>query len=61
MAVQRRKWVFICFGLYFSIFLYDLDNTIAADIQSAVVDLMKKSRNWLGWVLDFPWDRLLRS
>jgi hypothetical protein len=37
-AVQGWKWAFVCFGLYFSIFLYGLDNTIAADIQSAVVD-----------------------
>jgi hypothetical protein len=52
-AVQRWKWVFICFGLYYSAFLYGLDNTIAADTQSAVVDLMKTFRSWLGWVLDF--------
>jgi hypothetical protein len=37
-VVQGWKWVFVCFGLYFSIFLYGLDNTIAADIQSAIVD-----------------------
>jgi hypothetical protein len=37
-AVQGWKWVFVCFGLYFSIFLCGLDNTIAADIQSSVVD-----------------------
>jgi hypothetical protein len=37
-AVQGWKWAFVCFGLYFSIFLYGSDNTIAADIQSAVVD-----------------------
>jgi hypothetical protein len=55
------KWAFICFGLYFAIFLYSLDNTIAADIQSDVVDLGKTSRSWLVWVLDFTWYQLLRS
>lgn len=37
-AVTGWKWVLVCFGLYCAIFLYGLDNTIAADIQSAVLD-----------------------
>jgi hypothetical protein len=37
-TVKGWKWVLICVGFYFSAFMYGLDNTIAADIQSAVVD-----------------------
>lgn len=37
-AVTGWKWVFVCVGLYCAIFLYGLDNTVAADIQSAVVE-----------------------
>lgn len=37
-AVTGWRWVLVCFGLYCAIFLYGLDNTIAADIQSAVLD-----------------------
>lgn len=37
-AVTGWKWFFICVGLYCAIFLYGLDNTVAADIQSAVVE-----------------------
>lgn len=37
-AVTGWKWVLVCVGLYCAIFLYGLDNTIAADIQSAVLD-----------------------
>jgi hypothetical protein len=37
-TVKGWKWILICVGFYFSAFLYGLDNTIAADIQSAVVD-----------------------
>lgn len=37
-AITGWKWVLVCVGFYFSAFLYGLDNTIAADIQSAVVD-----------------------
>ncbi|EEA24238.1 multidrug resistance protein B, putative [Talaromyces marneffei ATCC 18224] len=37
-AVTGWRWILVCFGLYCAIFLYGLDNTIAADIQSAVLD-----------------------
>ncbi|ORX96462.1 putative multidrug resistance protein B [Clohesyomyces aquaticus] len=37
-AVTGFKWVLICAGLYCAIFLYGLDNTVAADIQSAILD-----------------------
>lgn len=37
-AVTGWKWILICAGLYCAIFIYGLDNTIAADIQSAVLD-----------------------
>lgn len=49
-AVTGFRWVLICAGFYFSGFLYGLDNTIAADIQSAVIesfgDVSKLA--WLG-------------
>jgi hypothetical protein len=32
------KWVLTCFALYSSAFLYGLDNTIVADIQSAAIE-----------------------
>ena len=53
-AVKGWKWVFVCFGLYFSIFLYGLDNTVVADIQSAVVDTYGDVSQlaWLG--VGFP-------
>ena len=53
-AVKGWKWVFVCFGLYFSIFLYGLDNTVVADIQSAVVDTYGNVSQlaWLG--VGFP-------
>jgi hypothetical protein len=37
-AVTGWKWIIVCAGFYASGFLYGLDNTIAADIQSAVLD-----------------------
>ncbi|KAH8586122.1 MFS multidrug transporter-like protein [Bisporella sp. PMI_857] len=37
-AVQGWKWIFVCVGLYLAILLYGLDNTIAADIQGAIVE-----------------------
>ncbi|KAI9695392.1 MAG: hypothetical protein M1820_008647 [Bogoriella megaspora] len=37
-AVTGWKWILICVGLYCGCFLYGLDNTIAADIQSVVVE-----------------------
>jgi hypothetical protein len=49
-TVTGLRWVLICAGFYFSGFLYGLDNTIAADIQSAVIesfgDISKLA--WLG-------------
>lgn len=36
--VTGWKWILVCIGLYCAIFLYGLDNTVAADIQSAIVD-----------------------
>ena len=49
-TVEGWKWVLVCFGFYFSTFLYGLDNTIAADIQSAVVDTYGdiSKLSWLG-------------
>ena len=49
-AVRGWKWVLVCVGFYFSGFLYGLDNTIAADIQSAVVDTYGdiSKLTWLG-------------
>jgi hypothetical protein len=49
-TVTGLKWVLVCVGFYFSGSLYGLDNTIAADIQSAVIeslgDISKLA--WLG-------------
>jgi hypothetical protein len=49
-TVKGWKWVFVCVGFYLCSFLYGLDNTIAADIQGAVVetygDISKLT--WLG-------------
>jgi hypothetical protein len=49
-AVTGLKWIIVCVGFYASGFLYGLDNTIAADIQSAVLesfgDISKLT--WLG-------------
>lgn len=49
-TVTGWKWIVICVGFYVATFLYGLDNTIAADIQSAVLgtygDISKLS--WLG-------------
>ncbi|RAL64802.1 hypothetical protein DID88_001399 [Monilinia fructigena] len=49
-TVTGWKWIVICIGFYVATFLYGLDNTIAADIQSAVLrtygDISKLS--WLG-------------
>jgi hypothetical protein len=49
-TVKGWKWVLVCVGFYFSAFLYGLDNTIAADIQSAVVDTYGdiSKLTWLG-------------
>lgn len=49
-TVEGWKWVLVCIGFYFSGFLYGLDNTIAADIQSAVVDTYGdiSKLTWLG-------------
>ncbi|TGO91313.1 hypothetical protein BPOR_0031g00020 [Botrytis porri] len=50
ITVTGWKWIVICVGFYVATFLYGLDNTIAADIQSAVLgtygDISKLS--WLG-------------
>jgi len=49
-SITGFKWVLVCAGFYFSAFLYGLDNTITADIQTAVIesfgDISKLS--WLG-------------
>jgi hypothetical protein len=49
-TVTGLKWVLICAGFYFSGFLYGLDNTIAADIQSAVIESFEdiSKLSWLG-------------
>ncbi|OKL63437.1 hypothetical protein UA08_01987 [Talaromyces atroroseus] len=53
-AVTGWKWVLVCAGLYCAIFLYGLDNTIAADIQSSVLDTFGDVGQ-LAWIGDgFP-------
>jgi len=49
-SVHGLKWVLVCCGIYFSAFLYGLDNTIAADIQDAVIDTYGdiSKLTWLG-------------
>jgi hypothetical protein len=49
-TVKGWKWFLICVGFYFSAFMYGLDNTIAADIQSAVIDTYGdiSKLTWLG-------------
>jgi hypothetical protein len=48
--IKGIKWIIICVGFYIADFLYGLDNTVAADIQSAVLgtygEITKLS--WLG-------------
>ncbi|PQE05532.1 HC-toxin efflux carrier TOXA protein [Rutstroemia sp. NJR-2017a BBW] len=48
--IKGIKWFIICVGFYIADFLYGLDNTVAADIQSAVLgtygEITKLS--WLG-------------
>ena len=60
-AVTGWKWVLVCVGLYCAIFLYGLDNTVAADIQSAVVDTYGEIGQ-LAWIgTDFRWGLLQLS
>ena len=49
-AITGFKWGLVCAGFYASAFLYGLDNTIAADIQSAVVEQFDdiSKLTWLG-------------
>lgn len=53
-AVTGFKWILVCAGLYSAIFLYGLDNTIAADIQSAILETYGEVSQ-LAWIgLGFP-------
>jgi hypothetical protein len=49
-TITGWKWILVCAGFYASCFLYGLDNTIAADIQSAVLDSFGdiSKLTWLG-------------
>jgi MFS family permease len=53
-AYGPLKWFFICVALYSSAFLYGLDNTIVADIQSAAIGTFGEVEKlaWLG--IGFP-------
>jgi MFS family permease len=44
------RWILVCIALYLSIFMYGLDTTIAADVQSAVVETFGSVGKlaWLG-------------
>lgn len=44
------RWVLVCIALYLSVFMYGLDTTIAADVQSAVVETFGSVGKlaWLG-------------
>lgn len=44
------RWILVCVALYLSIFMYGLDTTIAADVQSAVVETFGSVGKlaWLG-------------
>ncbi|CAK7235854.1 hypothetical protein SCUCBS95973_009408 [Sporothrix curviconia] len=48
--ITGLRWVVICVALYLSIFMYGLDTTIAADVQSAVVETFGSVGKlaWLG-------------
>jgi hypothetical protein len=48
--IHGFRWILVCTGFYLSAFLYGLDNTIAADIQSAVLDTYGEIEKltWLG-------------
>jgi hypothetical protein len=53
-AVTGFKWILVCAGLYSAIFLYGLDNTIAADIQSAILETYGEISQ-LAWIgIGFP-------
>ncbi|KAI0532780.1 major facilitator superfamily domain-containing protein [Xylaria digitata] len=53
-SVQGFRWALICVAVYSSNFLYGLDNTIVASIQSAVVSSFGHV-NQLGWLgVGFP-------
>lgn len=49
-SVNGWKWVLVCGSIYVTGFLYGLDNTIAADIQGAVVERFHEvsQLSWLG-------------
>lgn len=44
------RWILVCIALYLSTFMYGLDTTIAADVQSAVVETFGSVGKlaWLG-------------
>ncbi|CAK7237970.1 hypothetical protein SBRCBS47491_010227 [Sporothrix bragantina] len=48
--ISGFRWVVICIALYLSTFMYGLDTTIAADVQSAVVETFGSVGKlaWLG-------------
>ncbi|CAK7229179.1 hypothetical protein SCUCBS95973_007132 [Sporothrix curviconia] len=48
--IQGLRWLLVCLALYLSVFMYGLDTTIAADVQSAVVETYGSVQQltWLG-------------
>ncbi|CAK7218099.1 hypothetical protein SBRCBS47491_003392 [Sporothrix bragantina] len=48
--IQGMRWLLVCLALYLSVFMYGLDTTIAADVQSAVVETFGsvEQLTWLG-------------
>jgi hypothetical protein len=56
-TVRRQtgfKWILVCVAIYSSAFLYGLDNTIVADIQSAAIEQFGEVEK-LGWLgIGFP-------
>ncbi|ERT02413.1 uncharacterized protein SPSK_05160 [Sporothrix schenckii 1099-18] len=48
--IQGVRWILVCLALYLSVFMYGLDTTIAADVQSAVVETFGSvpQLTWLG-------------
>ncbi|KAM0255133.1 hypothetical protein ACHAQJ_006056 [Trichoderma viride] len=37
-AIHGFRWFLVCFSLYISALIYGLDTTIAADVQSSIVE-----------------------
>ena len=48
-AIHGFKWVIVCMSLYLAALIYGLDSTIAADIQSAIIERFNNVER-LTWV-----------